>query len=171
MPTAAKKTPAKTSKPADVFSSLEVALVTGVSLRQLQWWDEQGIVTPMQKGHRRLYRMREVIDVALITELRRKGISLQKTRKVLSRLQEKYGDSFYMPRKNGRDLHLLTDGDNIFLESSGRAIVSIMKESSQPITAICISDHIARLNSRSGLRKQAKRETKTAAPARMRKAS
>lgn len=167
----ARKPSVKTPKIADVFSSLEVALITGVSLRQLQWWDEQGIVTPMQKGHRRLYRMREVIEVALITELRRKGISLQKTRKVLSHLQEEHGESFYMPRADNGELHLLTDGEKVFLEDSDRGIVSIMKESNQPITAVCITDQIARLTARVGLRKQVKRETETAAPARMRKAS
>ncbi len=150
---------------------MEVAVITGVSLRQLQWWDEQGIVTPMQKGHRRLYRMREVIEVVLITELRRKGISLQKTRKVLSHLQKMHGDSFYAPRKAGLELYLLTDGDNVFLEDSDRGIVRIVKESNQPIIAVCITDQIARLNSRAGLRKQVKRETKTATPARVRKVS
>ena len=34
----------------ETFSSLEVSEVTGVSLRQLQWWDEQGVVSPVQRG-------------------------------------------------------------------------------------------------------------------------
>ncbi len=167
----ARNAPVKAPTPPEIFSSVEVAIITGVSLRQLQWWDEQGIVTPMQKGHRRLYRMREVVEVALITELRRKGISLQKTRKVLSYLQKVHGDSFYRPRKDGVELYLLTDGDNVFLEDSDRGIVNVVKESNQPIIAICITDQVARLNSRIGLRKQVKRETKTATPARIRKAS
>lgn len=146
----------------DVFSSLEVAAITSVSLRQLQWWDEQGIVTPLQKGHRRLYHMREVVEVILITELRRKGISLQKIRKVLSHLQKVHGDMFYIPRKNDAELHLLTDGDTVFLEDSDRRIVNIMKQSNQPMVAVCISDQISRLASRTGLRKQVKSATKAA---------
>ncbi len=163
--------PVNASNLPEVFSSLEVAVITGVSLRQLQWWDEQGIVTPMQKGHRRLYRMREVVEVALITELRRKGISLQKTRKVLSHLQKVHGDLFDVQRKDGLELYLLTDGDNVFLEDSNRGIVSIVKKSNQPIIAVCITDQITLLRSRIGLRKQVKRETKRATPAHYRKAS
>ena len=43
--------------PRETFSSLEVSRLTGVSLRQLQWWDEQGVVSPVQRGHRRLYQL------------------------------------------------------------------------------------------------------------------
>ena len=63
-------TPASTSVMPDTFSSLEVSKMTGVSLRQLQWWDEQGVVSPMQRGHRRMYQLHEVVEVSLITELR-----------------------------------------------------------------------------------------------------
>ena len=153
------------------FSSLDVAKITGVSLRQLQWWDEQGVVTPLQQGHRRLYKMHEVVEVSLITELRRKGISLQKIRKVLSHLQREYGSKLFQPNSNGSDLHLLTDGENVYLEDSDRGIVNILKESNQPIISVCISDQIAHLTSRAGLRKPVKRETGVAAPSRVRKAS
>ena len=57
---------------ADTYSSLDVSNMTGVSLRQLQWWDEQGVVSPVQRGHRRMYQLHEVVEVSLITELRRK---------------------------------------------------------------------------------------------------
>jgi DNA-binding transcriptional MerR regulator len=166
-----KNSAAKTPATPQAFSSLEVATITGVSLRQLQWWDEQGVVTPMQKGHRRLYRMSEVVEIALITELRRKGISLQKIRKVLAHVQKEHGASFYAPRKNGSELHLLTDGDSVFLEDSDRGIVNILKQSNQPIISVCVSDQVAQLNARTGLRKPVTRETHTAQPVRTRKAS
>jgi DNA-binding transcriptional MerR regulator len=41
----------------DSFPSQEVIALTGISARQLQWWDERGVVKPAREGHRRLYSM------------------------------------------------------------------------------------------------------------------
>ena len=62
------------------FSSEEVAALARVTPRQLQWWDERGVVSPEHQGHRRRYRLEELIEVAVIAELRSKGFSLQKIR-------------------------------------------------------------------------------------------
>ncbi len=62
-----------------------------VSLRQLQWWDEQHVVSPRHQGHRRMYSSEEVLEVTVIAELRRKGFSLQKLRRVLRYLQRDMG--------------------------------------------------------------------------------
>jgi len=37
------------------FTSKEVMALTRISARQLQWWDEQGIVVPQREGHKRIY--------------------------------------------------------------------------------------------------------------------
>src|SRR5260370_24387395 len=61
----------------DSFPSQEVIALTGVTARQLQWWDERGVVKPERVGHRRLYSMQNVMEMAVICELRRKSFSLQ----------------------------------------------------------------------------------------------
>ena len=38
------------------YTSGDVARIAGVSLRQLQWWDERNVVSPRQEGHRRFGR-------------------------------------------------------------------------------------------------------------------
>ena len=63
------------------YASSDVARISGVSLRQLQWWDEQKVVSPRQNGHKRVYLPNEVVEVTVIAELRRKGFSLQKIRR------------------------------------------------------------------------------------------
>src|SRR5437660_71125 len=50
------------------FTSNEVVALTGITPRQLQWWDERGIVVPAREGHRRLYSMGDVAEVAVICE-------------------------------------------------------------------------------------------------------
>ena len=73
------------------YSSIEVSQLAEVSLRQLQWWDERKVVSPRHEGHRRVYGPGEVIEITVIAELRRKGFSLQKIRRVLRFLQREMG--------------------------------------------------------------------------------
>ncbi len=37
----------------DKYTSREVMTLTGITARQLQWWDERGIVVPEHAGHKR----------------------------------------------------------------------------------------------------------------------
>ncbi len=148
------------------YSSNEVSKITGVSLRQLQWWDEQGVVSPIQRGHRRMYQLHEVIEVSLITELRAKGISLQKIRKVLGFLKNELGGEFIEAVQGDGEVHLLTDGENLYLESNHRTIVDILKNSKQPLIGVCISDQVERLTANVEVKKGVGRERIGAARAR-----
>jgi len=140
-----KKVKMAAPQPGERYTSQDVSRVSGVSLRQLQWWDEQGVVSPTHSGHKRLYQPEEVIEVAVIAELRRKGFSLQKIRRVLKFLQKEMGKRLFESVKNGAEIHLLTDGKNIYLEDNERRIVNILKNARQPIISVCVSDQIRRL--------------------------
>ncbi len=164
-PSSSERTP-----PTGTFTSHDVTHITGVTLRQLQWWDEQGVVSPMQRGHRRLYQLHEVIEISLITELRRKGISLQKIRRVLKFLQKELRKGLFESVRNGHEVHLLTDGKNLYLEDDHRRIVDILNDANQPMIAVCVSDQIKRVSSPIGPRKAVKSDTR-AAPARSARAS
>ena len=126
----------------DRFSSQEVIALTGVTARQLQWWDERGVIKPERQGHRRLYSMQNVMAMAVICELRRKGFSLQGVRKVMRFLQREFGRGLAEIVGRNSDVHLLTDGTYLYLETSARQIVDILKNSSQPILGICLSDAV-----------------------------
>lgn len=121
------------------FTSLDVSVLTKVSLRQLQWWDEQGLVSPRQSGHRRLYTKFEVLQVSLINGLRKKGISLQKIRPLLGRLS--LDDVHEAVNHGGRagDAYFLTDGEEVYLEHSPASVVKIVLESDLPVTALNLS--------------------------------
>ena len=67
----------------DRYTSAEVIGLTGISARQLQWWDERKVVVPAREGHRRLYSLDDVTEIAVICDLRRRGFSLQRVRKVI----------------------------------------------------------------------------------------
>jgi len=140
-----------------VYASSDVARISGVSLRQLQWWDEQHVVSPRHDGHKRVYLPNEVIEVTVIAELRRKGFSLQKIRRVLRYLQREMGKRLSDAVGNASEVHLLTDGKSIYLEESRDRIIDLLKNAKQPMFLVCVSDQARRLEA--PVKKPARSET------------
>jgi len=126
----------------DLFTSREVIDYTGITARQLQWWDERRVVVPAREGHRRVYSMEDLAEIAVICELRRKGFSLQRVRKVMRFLQREFGKRLAQTVSGASEYHLLTDGRTLYLETSPRQIVDILKNARQPVLAICLSDAV-----------------------------
>ena len=127
------------------FTSHEVMILTGITARQLQWWDERGIVIPERQGHRRIYAWDQLVTVAVICQLRRRGFSLQRMRKVIRFLQQEFGTSLAATVGAASEYHLLTDGTNLFLRTSARQVVDLLKNSQQPMLDICLSDEVRRV--------------------------
>src|SRR6266446_9416873 len=124
------------------FTSQDVIRLTGISARQLQWWDERGIVVPARQGHRRIFSFEDLTEVAVICELRSKGFSLQRMRKVVRFLQKEFSQRLAETVSGSSSYHLLTDGRTLYLETSPQQIVDILKNSRQPMFAICLSDTV-----------------------------
>ena len=140
-----KSRPETSSTAERTFSSSDVARIAQVSLRQLQWWDERKVVSPRHEGHKRIYLSQEVIEITVIAELRRKGFSLQKIRRVLRFLQREMGKRLSDVMSSESDLHLVTDGKSIFLEDQEERIIDILKNAKQPMFLVCVSDQVRRL--------------------------
>jgi DNA-binding transcriptional MerR regulator len=126
----------------DNFTSREVVELTGITPRQLQWWDERRIVRASRQGHRRVYTLEDLTEIAVICQLRDRGFSLQRVRKVIKFLQVEFDKRLAETVRGGSDYHLLTDGSNLYLETSARQIVDILKNSRQPMLAVCVSDTV-----------------------------
>ena len=144
------------------YNSSEVSRICGVSLRQLQWWDERNVVSPRQDGHKRIYMPEEVVEISVIAELRRKGFSLQKIRRVLRFLQKDMGKRLSEALAASSDVHLLTDGKSIYLEETPTRIIDLLKNARQPMFLVCVTDQVKRLASPAE-RKPARSETTTQA--------
>src|SRR5579863_4897516 len=128
------------------FNSTDVARICDVSLRQLQWWDERNVVSPRQDGHKRVYLPQEVLEVSVIAELRRKGFSLQKIRRVLRFLQKDMGKRLSDALRGDAEIHLLTDGKSIYLEDAPDRIIDLLKNARQPMFLVSVSDQVRRLS-------------------------
>src|SRR5579872_550169 len=126
----------------DRFTSNEVVALTGITPRQLQWWDERGVVKPEREGHRRVYSMSQLTEVAVICQLRRKGFSLQGVRKVMRFLDREFGKGLAEIVDRSSEVHLLTDGNHLYIETSAKQIVDILNNSNQPILGVCLSDAV-----------------------------
>ncbi len=141
----ARKPRAEVNVEEKTYSSSDVSQIAGVSLRQLQWWDERKVVSPRHEGHRRVYFASEVVEITVIAELRRKGFSLQKIRRVLRFLQKEMGRRLSEVTQAESDLHLVTDGKSIYLEDRQDRIIDILKNARQPMFLVCVSDQVRRL--------------------------
>src|SRR5215468_7604962 len=153
----ARKLPLASPPQGQGYNSSEVARICGVSLRQLQWWDERSVVSPRQDGHKRVYMPEEVVEISVIAELRRKGFSLQKIRRVLRFLQKDMGKRLSDALSMTSEVHLLTDGKTIFLEEAPNRIIDLLKNARQPMFLVSVTDQVRRLTATE--RKPAKSET------------
>ena len=143
-----------------VFTTREVSQGAKVSLRQLQWWDESKLVSPRHAGHRRVYRFEDAVEASVVAELRRKGFSLRKIRRIVRLMHRKMGRWLSEILAGDSDLYLLTDGASVHLEESPGRIIDLAKKSRQPMSLICISDQVRRLQTPP--KKPAQKETKVA---------
>jgi len=103
------------------FDSKTVSRIVGVSLRQIQYWDEQGFIRPSVKtaggrGTKRLYSFSDLVQLKVVKDLGEHGLSLQKIRRCLRHLR----DSFPEPTQPLQSLRYLTDGDKLFVLTSDR---------------------------------------------------
>jgi DNA-binding transcriptional MerR regulator len=156
-----RKTRPVPSPEAQGYNSSDVARICGVSLRQLQWWDERSVVSPRQDGHKRIYMPEEVVEISVIAELRRKGFSLQKIRRVLRFLQKDMGKRLSDALAGTADVYLLTDGKAIYLEESPNRIIDLLKNARQPMFLVCVTDQARRLTA-AAERKPVRSETAAA---------
>jgi DNA-binding transcriptional MerR regulator len=126
----------------DFFSTGDVLDLTGVSARQLQWWDERRIVVPERLGRNRVYSAADLVDILVIGQLRRRSISLAQVRRVLRLLRNELHMRLSDLVSGDREYHLLLAGKRMFLETDSKQIVELLRNSMQPMLLISLNDAI-----------------------------
>lgn len=101
------------------FSSRQVCRITGLTARQLQYWQRTGLLAPAQRttgGHAR-YGFTDLIVLKSARRLLDAGISLQRIRRCLQTLQN------FLPGAKAplRELSLVVTGDIILVLHHGGA--------------------------------------------------
>ena len=104
------------------YSSREVASLTGLTARQLQWWDTRRLFLPAIAPQRteaggfteRRYTPLDVLELQVLADLRRRGFSIPRLRRLLSTLREAFGVRLYEAIGEGGPLTLFIGGDQLF---------------------------------------------------------
>jgi DNA-binding transcriptional MerR regulator len=130
------------SLPRDSFSTSEVVELTGVTARQLQWWDERRIVVPARQARNRLYSATDLVDILVIEQLRRRRISLAQVRQVLRFLRTELHARLADLVTGAREFHLLLDGKHVYLKTDSKQIVDLLRNAKQPMLLICLTDAV-----------------------------
>ncbi len=121
------------------FNSKTVCKITGLSIRQIDYWDKTHFIKPSVSeasgyGSVRLYSFNDLIQLRVARTLLDKGVSLQKIRKAIIYLKK------HMPeiKKPLLEITFLTDGETIFvLTRNDKKIIDTLK-SGQLVFSIAV---------------------------------
>jgi DNA-binding transcriptional MerR regulator len=127
------------------YSSTEMAQLAQVTLRQLQWWDERKVVTPRHENHKRVYELREAAESMLVAELRRKGLPLQRIRRLLRLFRQETRRRPEELLSPDSECYLLTDGKSVQLEDRRERMIDLLKSARKPMFLVSLSDQVRRL--------------------------
>src|SRR5262245_6272672 len=104
------------------YTSREVAALTGLTARQLQWWDARRLFKPAIAPHRteaggfteRRYTPLDVLELQVLADLRRRGFSIPRLRRLLGSLRDVFGIRLYEAIGEGGPMTLLIGGDQLY---------------------------------------------------------
>ena len=125
-----------------VFYSSDVTRAAGITLRQLQWWDERKLISPRMEEHRRLYSSQQVLEIAAVAALRRKGLSLQKIRKVVRALRRELRGQAARAWRRKSKLYVGTDGSSVYVDDRPKSFLVRLADVSRPVYVVCLSDQV-----------------------------
>ena len=108
------------------YTSREVASLTGLTARQLQWWDARRVFAPAIPSHRttaggfteRRYTPMDVLELQVLADLRRRGFSVPRLRRLLTALKDVFGVRLYEAIGEDGSLTLFIGGDQLFLRGA-----------------------------------------------------
>ena len=108
------------------YTSREVAALTGLTARQLHWWDARRLFIAAVGTHRtdaggfteRRYTPLDVIELQVLADLRRRGFSVPRLRRLLSALRDVFGIRLYEAIGEGGPLTLFIAGDQLYARAA-----------------------------------------------------
>ena len=128
------------------FNTKTVAALTGLTQRQIDYWDRTHFVKPSLKeaagyGSGRLYSFVDLVQLKVAKILKDKGVSLQRIRKSINYLKKNFPDV----QKSLAEMRFLTDGDTIFvLTKNNQAILDTLAKG-QMVFALALGEIIEQL--------------------------
>jgi len=152
------------------YSAREVASLTGLSARQLQWWDAhrlfQAAVAPRRTEAggftERRYTPLDLLELMVLADLRRHGMSVSKLRRLLDTLRQHFGVRLYEVIGHDGPVTLLTNGRDVYARTAGGEFYNLLENPRQPLLEIGGEGSLRELTARARRKKSRK---KAVAPA------
>ena len=125
------------------YSSREVAQMTGLTARQLQWWDARRLF-PAAIGPQRTkaggfterrYTPMDVLELQVLADLRRRGFSIPRMRRLLATLRDVFGVRLYETIGDGGPITLMIGGDRLYARALDGRIFNL-DDPMQPLLMI-----------------------------------
>jgi DNA-binding transcriptional MerR regulator len=140
----------------NTYTSREVADLTGLTARQLQWWDDKRLFAAHIASKRtarggyteRRYTPVDLLELLVLAELRRQGISVGQLRRLLQTLRTQFGVRLFETIGGGGPLTLLTDGRGVFGRSADGDVYNLLRDPLQPLLMIADVDTLRELSAR-----------------------
>jgi len=144
------------------YSAREVAVFTGLSARQLQWWDARGLFSatvasrPTKAGGftERRYSPIDLYELLALADLRRKGLTVQNIRTILSVLREQFGVRLFDALGDGGGVTLLTDGREVYVKTAADEFFNLLRNPDQPLLVVGGGDQLKGLSGRARYRRR-----------------
>ena len=126
------------------YSSREVAALTGLTARQLQVWDADGLLRPAIPSRRtpaggyteRRYTPIDLFELLVLADLRRRGFTVPQLHTIIRVLGDRFGTRLFQATGDGGVVRLLTDGREIYARTSGGQFFNLLKSPTQPLLVI-----------------------------------
>ena len=138
------------------YSAREVAAQTGLSARQLQWWDARRLFRPIVPPRRtaaggyteRRYSPFDLLELLVLADLRRRGFSVKKLRSLLDTLRSRFGVRLIEAIGDDGPVTLLTDGHEVYARTPKGEFFNLLRSPEQPLLVIGQEDGLRELTSR-----------------------
>jgi DNA-binding transcriptional MerR regulator len=127
-----------------LYSSREVAVLTGLTARQLQWWHARGLFVPSVPPHRtdaggfteRRYTPVDLLELMVLADLRRRGFTIRSIRQLIDVLRTHFKVRLFEAIEGGGPITLFIDGHQIFARTEAGAIHNVLENPGQPLLMV-----------------------------------
>ena len=122
------------------YTSREVVGLTGLTARELQWWDARRLFTPAVAPHRteaggfteRRYSPLDVLELQVLADLRRRGFSIPRLRRLLATLRDIFGIRLYEAIGDDGPMTLFIGGDQLYARAQDGRLFDL-EQPTQPL--------------------------------------
>lgn len=127
-----------------LYTSREVAALTGLSARQLQWWHARRIFVPAVPPHKteaggfteRRYTPVELLELMVLADLRRRGFPVSSIRRLIELLRSRFKVRLFEAIEGGGPITLYIDGNQIFARTEAGELYNVLENPKQALLMV-----------------------------------